>query len=604
MDRNTLTAIVLMVLLVFVYQWLTMPTGQQTKNDQTTIAKDSTQAAATTPAAAAPLSVAASLADTAAARSGLFRQPSNLQAQAFQIENDVLQLALSDKGGRIQKATLKNYQTHGGQPLVLLDGDNNVFNYKFAIGAQNAETQRYKFEGRQISPQAVAFRLYADSSAYIEQVYALKDGSYEVDYQFNMVGFDNKMAGNSPIELMWQNDLLQQEKSKQYEQNATGIYFKNKEESVNYTSETSDATADLTASIEWVAFKQQFFNQTLIADKTFDRGGKVSIAKPAETDTQPASPLLEKATANLVFDYKQTPTFAFPMKMYLGPNHYTTLQKMGHDMQRMIPLGWGIFGWVNRFAIIPMFNFFSKYIGNYGIIILLLTLVIKLVLMPLTFRSYLSFAKMNVLKPEIEEIKQKFPNDAQRQQMETMSLYSRAGVSPLGGCVPQLLQLPILIAMYRFFPASIELRQQGFLWAKDLSSYDSILNLPFSLPLYGDHVSLFCLLSSASTFVYSKLNNQMTPTTSDEMAMQMKMMQYMMPIMLLFIFNNMSAALTYYFFLSNVISYAQQWYIKNHMIDEAALHQQIQANKQRPAKSSGFQQILEQKLREQAEKNK
>lgn len=588
-----------MVLLVFAYQWLTMPTGEQAQNG-TAATQDSTTAAAAPQTAAAPPSLATNLADTAAARSGLFRQPADLQAQTLQIENDLLQLTLTDKGGRIQTARLKNYKTHGGQPLLLAEGNNNVFNYKFAVGAQNVETQRYKFEGRQISPQSVAFRLYADSSSYIEQVYALKDGSYEIDYQFNMVGFDSKIANNAPVELMWQNDLLPQEMNRQYEQNATGIYFKNKDESVNYTSETSDAKADLAQPVEWVSFKQQFFNQTLIADKTFDRGGKVAIAKPAETETT----VLEKAAANLVFDYKQTPTFAFPMKWYLGPNHYSTLRKMGHDMQRIIPLGWGIFGWVNRFAIIPMFNFFNKYIGNYGIIILLLTLVIKLVLMPLTFRSYQSFAKMNVLKPEIEEIKQKYPNDAQRQQMETMSLYSRAGVSPLGGCIPQLIQLPILIAMYRFFPASIELRQQGFLWATDLSTYDSILNLPAKLPLYGDHVSLFCLLSSASTFIYSKLNNQMTPTTSDEMALQMKMMQYMMPVMLLFIFNSMPAALTYYFFLSNVISYAQQWYIKNHMIDEAALHQQIQANKEKKPNPSGFQQILEQKLREQAEKKK
>lgn len=279
---------------------------------------------------------------------------------------------------------------------------------------------------------------------------------------------------------------------------------------------------------------------------------------------------------------------------------------MGLDMQRLLPLGWGIFGWCNKLIIIPIFNLLSGVISNYGIIILLLTLVIKFALMPLTYRSFRSFAKMNALKPELEAIRAQYPDDKQRQQMETMQLYNRSGVSPMGGCIPQLIQFPILVAMYRFFPASIELRQEQFLWANDLSSYDSILQLPFKIPFYGDHVSLFCILSAVSTYFATKMNAQMSPQTdtNNELAMQMKMMQNIMPFMLLFLFNSMAAGLTYYFFLSNVIGFAQQWAIKKYFINDNKLREEIIANQNKPRQQSAFQQMIEQRLREQQQQQK
>ena len=281
------------------------------------------------------------------------------------------------------------------------------------------------------------------------------------------------------------------------------------------------------------------------------------------------------------------------MSFYYGPNHYQTLNKYHIGMEKLVPLGWGIFGWVNRFAVIPVFNFLNSFNINYGIIILLLTILIKVVLLPLTYKSYISTAKMKVLQPEMSELQAKFKADPMKLQQETMALYRKAGVSPLGGCLPMVLQMPILIAMFRFFPASIELRQEGFLWAKDLSTYDSILDLPFNIPFYGDHVSLFTILMTVSTLIYTRMNMQMTAATNPSM----KYVMYLMPIMFLGIFNNYSSGLSYYYFLANMITFGQQYLFKS-FVDEKAIHAKIQENKKKPVKKSKFQERLEKMAKE------
>lgn len=602
MDKNTFTGIVLIILVYAVYMWATapQPTDPNAITTTTPTTTDSLSATINKPSAgvAAMPAKITPISDTAALANGVFR-PTATTEQFLTLENDVLSLKLSNQGGRIYRTELKKYQTYAKQPLVLNDGETNLFNYKFYIGTQPVETQQYKFEGKQTSPTSVSFRLYADSSSYIEQTYSVKNGSYVVDYQLDMVGMEKRLLGGSPLQLEWRSNMLGQEKEVTTERYVSGVYFREHDKGAYWLSETADDVKEITAPTDWVSFKQHFFNQTLIAAPQSFKSTKLAITAPAQEDGK----TLEIASANLSFDYQSSPKFSYPMQLYMGPNHYTTLRKMGLDMQRLLPLGWGIFGWCNKLIIIPIFNFLSKFIGNYGIIILLMTLIIKFALMPLTYRSFRSFAKMNTLKPELEAIRAQFPDDKQRQQMETMQLYNRSGVSPMGGCIPQLVQFPILVAMYRFFPASIELRQEHFLWANDLSSYDSILDLPFKIPFYGDHVSLFCILSAVSTYFATKLNSQMSPqNSSDEMAMQMKMMQNIMPFMLLFFFNSMAAGLTYYFFLSNIIGFAQQWAIKHHFISDDKLREEILNNQNKPKKQSAFQQIIEQRLRDQQEK--
>ncbi|MEZ4883301.1 MAG: membrane protein insertase YidC [Chitinophagales bacterium] len=524
---------------------------------------------------------------------------SSVEEEFHVIENEEFKLTFSNKGGRIYRAELKKYSTFDSLPLVLIDGVNNEFSYSFGLGTQSISTQKFIFDIAAANDTSIVYRLYSDSTKtqYIEQNYSLSNTEYMVDYDYKMVGFDSQLANGKSLVLMWRNEMFQQEKDFKTEQNNTTIYYKENQEDPDYCTCTEDVKKDLSAKVDWISFKQQFFNTSLIADNSFYRAD-LDIHTPRDAELVEDKTVVEVAQVELGFEYTKKAEFSFPMKFYIGPNEYSRLNKLDNDLEALVPLGWGIFRWVNKLIIIPMFNFLHNFIGNYGIIILVLTVVIKLVLFPLTYRSYKSFAKMNVLKPEIEAIKEKH-KDPQKIQQETMKLYGKTGVNPLGGCLPQMLQFPILIAMYRFFPSSIELRQEPFLWADDLSSYDSILNLPFNIPFYGDHVSLFCLLSAISSLLYMRLNSQMTPSAGGAGAAQMKMMQYMMPFMLLFFFNSFSAGLTYYFFLSNIISFGQQYAIKNYFIDEEAIHKQLQSNKKKPPKKSKFQERLQKMMEEQ-----
>lgn len=596
MDRNTITALVLLALLFITFNWMTSkkPDAQQQDATKNTVAISDTSAVKSNsskksiPQIPLDSSVATAFGQTTAT------------PQMVSIGNEVIKLDLSNKGGRIEHAELKKYKTHDGEPLILIDGQQNVMNYSFAIGTTPIETQQMYFKVQQSTPESVTFRLYADSSAYVEQIYTLKKDSYLLDYQYNMVGFDKKLANGAPIKLSLQNDILKQEHDMKTERTNSGIYFKPADGKADYLFSSSDATKQASSATSWVAMKQEFFNQTLIAKTPFKAA---DFALQIPTDS---SAVVQTQTAKLSFDYQAQPTFSYPMQWYIGTNHYQTLKSLDNDLEQIVPLGWGIFGWVNKFLIIPIFNLLSKFISNYGIIIILLTIIIKFALWPLTYRSYLSFAKMNVLKPELEELRKKYEGDAQGMQAAQMQMYSQAGVNPLGGCLPQLLQFPILAGMYRFFPSSVELRQASFLWAKDLSSYDSILSLPFTIPFYGNHVSLFCLLAAGSTYAYSRLNNQMTPSSSPEMAMQMKVMQNFMPIMLVFLFNNFASGLTFYFFLTNIISFGQQWAIRKYFIDETALHKEIQENRKKPVQKSGFQKRLDEamEMQKQAKEQK
>jgi YidC/Oxa1 family membrane protein insertase len=361
---------------------------------------------------------------------------------------------------------------------------------------------------------------------------------------------------------------------------------------VDYLSETKDDEESLKTDVRWLSFKSRFFNAVLIGDEPFLNADIKAFTDERNTDDH----YLRSMAALIAVPFKNIPQQTFPMRMYFGPNKYRTLKKYDLDLQRQIPLGWSFFlmAWINIYAVIPVFDWLGGYGWNYGIVILLLTIMLKIVLFPIAYKTYKSSAKMRVLKPEIDEISKKFPKteDAMKKQQATMALYKKAGVNPMAGCVPMLLQFPILIAMFRFFPSSIELRQQAFLWADDLSSYDSVLSLPFNIPFYGDHVSLFTLLMTISTIMYTKINNDMMGSTSTQMP-GMKTMMYIMPVMFLGIFNNYASGLSYYYLLANLFTFAQMYVIRQ-TIDEEKILKQIQLNKTKPVKKkSGFQKRLE-----------
>jgi YidC/Oxa1 family membrane protein insertase len=446
------------------------------------------------------------------------------------------------------------------------------------------------------SEKKLSFKLEVSTDQYIEYVYTIKGNDYLIDFDINLIGMDQIVDMRSgELYLNWMMNAPNQEKSLQQQRDATTVYYKYKGEDVDDLGATSDDKEEYEASLKWVSFKQQFFNATLIADDYFDKSKGFAQTETDEGSTE----YVKKMTTALTLPLSGSRIEKFGMGIYLGPNKYNILEKYEIELENIISLGWGIFGWVNKFAVIPVFNYLDSFHMSYGIIILILTILLKLVLSPITYKTYMSGAKMRVLKPEINEINEKYKDDAMKKQQSMMALYKQTGVNPLSGCIPLLIQMPILIAMFRFFPASIELRQESFLWADDLSTYDSIYNFPdgFSIPFYGDHISLFTLLMAVSIMFYTKMNSQMSMGAQAEgpMAAQMKIMMYIMPFMMLFFFNNYSSGLSYYYFLANIISIGQTLLIRKVFINEDAIRAKIEKNKKKPKskKKSGFQKRLE-----------
>lgn len=411
-----------------------------------------------------------------------------------------------------------------------------------------------------------------------------------MNYDMNLVGMNSVIDPVNKIDLIWETDLRRQERSIENERNEATIYYKYSKDEVDYLTETKDLEESLVTSLKWLSFKTKFFVASLIAESAFTNANVKTFTNEGKTDEH----YLKTLSAQIGVPFLNQPVQNFAMNFYFGPNKYNTLRKFHLDLERQVPLGWSFFlmAWINIYAVIPVFDWLGGYGWNYGIVILILTILLKIVLFPIAYKTYKSSAKMRVLKPEVDELAKKFPKteDAMKKQQATMALYKKAGVNPMAGCVPMLLQFPILIAMFRFFPSSIELRQQSFLWANDLSSYDSILNLPFEIPFYGAHVSLFTLLMTISTIFYTKLNNDMMGSTNQMPGM--KTMMYLMPIMFLGMFNNFASGLSYYYLLANLLTFAQMYLIRK-TIDESKIHLQIQENKKKPVKVSKFQERLE-----------
>ncbi|HBF87633.1 MAG TPA: membrane protein insertase YidC [Bacteroidales bacterium] len=530
---------------------------------------------------------------------GSFAEAATGENQFYTIENELLEIKISSKGGRPYSVRLKQFKTHDSLPLLLFNGDSTVLGLDFFAQNRTISTNELFFttdNSNSIivkdSPKSLSMKLIVGENKYIEYLYTLTPNSYIVDFDINFVGMKDVIASNNQyLSLKWSMYLPTQEKGKDFENQYTTVYYKFFEDDVDYLSETSDKEEEITTKLKWVSFKQQFFSSILVADNNF-LNAFLKSDKSSVTDDN----YLAKLDADISIPFNGKDKESFPMQFYFGPNHYNTLSEYNLDFEKLVPLGWGIFGWVNRFLVIPVFNWLGLFISSYGIIILLLTIIIKLILFPLTYKSYISTAKMRVLKPQIDEINAKIPKEkTMERQQATMALYKKAGVNPMGGCLPMLLQFPILIALFRFFPASIELRQQSFLWADDLSSYDSIYDLPFNIPFYGDHISLFTLLMTISTLIYTRMQNQMQASSTQIPGM--KVMMYMMPIMFLFWFNSYASGLSYYYFVANMMTFGQMWLIRR-FVDDDEILSKLEQSKKKPVKKSKFAERLEKMAKE------
>lgn len=547
------------------------------------------------------------------------------EAEEFIVENDVMAVLFSTRGGQIKGVTLKDYTQYGprgkrDRKIEMMDPATARFGLSFYLknGLKNVpvNTLDYVFTAQPVVGEAdgaksVVMRLPVAEGAYLEYRYLIYDTEaperdYLVDFDVRLVNMAPEMANQTQIQIDWANTTFQNEKGFQNENMYTTLSYRFPDEtSIEELGMSEGAKSkNISTQVNWVAFKQQFFSSVMIAPENF------SYADMKFTTAEKGSGYIKDFSAKLTVPYTaQTDHYNFAF--YFGPNKYAILKHVatteGDDelhLERLIPLGWGIFGWVNRWFVIPVFDFLRQFIPSFGLIILILAVLVKVIISPLTYKSYISTAKMRVIKPEVDELAKKYPRqeDAMKRQQATMELYKKAGINPMGGCIPLLIQMPIIIAMFRFFPASIELRGQHFLWADDLSSYDSVLSLPFNIPFYGDHVSLFALLMTVALFAFSYINYQQTASSQPQMAGMKFMMVYLMPVMMLLWFNSYSSGLTYYYFLANILTIGQTLVIRR-MIDDEKIHAVMQANaaKNKNRKKSKFQLRYEELLRQQEE---
>ena len=634
MDKNTIYGLVLIFAILFGASYLNKPSEKdieklRLKNDSIALAE---MAIARDNAKQAELSAVQSnisKKDSSAAKNeltglyGVFAVAAQGEEKFITLENNLMKVVLSNKGGKIYSVELKDYKRFNGKPLVLFEGEENRFGLNFFSQNKSIQTDHFFFqpsstesivtvaggkvpkgkEGRErynkdniSDSKTVTMRLDAGNDVFIEYVYTLKHNSYLLDFNIKTSGLKKVAGSNSEyVNFLWNINMPRQEKMSKFgENNQSTIYYKFDKDVVDKLAPAKSESKSLSTKVKWVGFKQQFFSSVLIADQAF-LNGQISTKKK-DLD----SSYVAEMTADLTIPLDAKGSESFPAKIFFGPNQYNLLNQYDLGMEEQLALGWTIIGWVNKILVIPAFDFLRQYISNFGLIILLLTIYIKLVTLIFTYRSYISSAKMRILKPEIEEIQKKYGEDKKLEsQQAVMAFYKKAGVNPMGGCLPMLLQMPILIAMFYFFPISIELRQQSFLWASDLSTYDSIMTLPFTVPGgFGNHVSLFCLLMTITNILYVKYNNEMTGAGTQQMP-GMKTMMYLMPVMFLFIFNSYAAGLSLYYFLSLVFTFVQMYIFKK-LIDEDKIHAQMKAKQKVPVTKSKFQTRLEEATRQKA----
>ena len=626
MDKKSLIGLGLIAIILGVWLYFSGPTKEQIAKskrikdsldlvEKKRVEAETAKIAAAMPASSDTVKAATVMSDSALAAqtAGRYRAfaPALIGSpQDFILENENIRASVSNKGAQILKVELKKYTRPGKtEPLVLFDKDSTRFALMLNVydRSQMFPTDEFYFKAVKQSPGELVMRLEtANPGSYIEFAYTLKAGEYMVNSEIRMVGMQSIISQTEDqLQLAWNMLYPGQEKYIVKEKEAATVYFKQDINSPDYINPVKDEKKDINeADVKWVCFKQQFFNSTIIADQVFNKAGSY-----VQSSLRPNSATIVKAAATelgIPYTHQQNEKFSF--RFYFGPNHYNTLETYGLELEKIIPTGWSIFSYLNKWLVIPLFNSLGSL--NMGIVILILTIIVKIVLLPIAYKTYMSGARMRVLKPETDALNAKFEKNADpmKKQQEQMALYRKAGVNPLSGCLPLLLQFPILIALFNFVPAAIELRQQGFLWADDLSTYDSIWtfgDVPFIGWAYGDHVSLFAALMFVSTIIYTYMNSSMMPQQGNAQMPGMKFMMYFMPVIFLAVMNKYAAGLSWYYFLANMFTFLQNFIIKKIVSDEK-IRAELEANMKKPAKVSNFQKRLEDmaKQRQQAAKRK
>lgn len=526
-------------------------------------------------------------------------------------ENEYISLKIANKGGCIANATLKNFEKfekNSNQKVELIKDNNSSFNLELKTKDNRVvNTKDLYFEptlSSEDGKQVLTMKLKTDPSSFLEYRYELSPNDYTVGFDVNTQGLKTVLNSSNPAELVWEMKAFRNEKSISYENRYSEIYFEHNDGKVDYVGLGKDKKEDAEA-LTFVAFKQHFFTSILMTETPFKSAELLSNDLVSDEKIDTVFTKNYTAKMPLVFNSGE---LDYKMKWYFGPTDYNTLKKQDKNLEKIVPLGWGIFGWINKFIFVPLFGFLSSFMGL-GIAIIIFTILIKVAMSPITFKSFLSQAKMKVLKPELIELNEKFKKDPMKRQQETMALYRKAGVNPMAGCVPALIQIPFMYASFQFFPSAFQLRQQGFLWAKDLSSFDEIYKLPFHIPVYGDHVSLFPILAAIAIFFYMKMTQgdqamaQPQQEGMPDMTKMMKIMIYISPVMMLLFFNNYGSGLSLYNFISNLITIGIMLVIKKYFIDSDKIHAQIQENKTKPKKETKFQKKMREMM-EQAEAQK
>ncbi|PXY39125.1 membrane protein insertase YidC [Flavobacterium cheongpyeongense] len=527
------------------------------------------------------------------------------------IENEKIKLKIANKGGYIVEATLKEFERlkkGSGELVELIKNNNSSLNLQLLTKDNrtlNSKDLYFEPTLEKIgADQVLSMRLKAGANEFLEYKYILKPNDYLVGFDIRSQGLNKVLNPSKPLDLQWDLKTYRNEKSVSYENRYAQIDYKYEDSKYNNVASRGQGKEETPNKVSFVAFKQHFFATILSTEKPFETSKLQSddLVKDEKSDTiftKQFRANLPLAFSNGEIDYK--------MSLYMGPADYKTLKSYDKNFEKIIPLGWGIFGWINKWIFIPLFGFLSSSVGlSLGIAIIIFTIIIKLAMSPITYKSFLSQAKMKVLRPEITELGEKFKKDPMKKQQETMKLYNKAGVNPMAGCIPALIQLPFMYASFQFFPAAFELRQKSFLWADDLSSFDSVIKLPFNIPLYGDHISLFPILAAIAIFFYMKMTSgdqQMAAPQQEgmpDMAKMMKIMIYVSPLMMLIFFNSYGAGLSLYNFISNLITIGIMFVIKNYIVDSEKIHAQIQENKlKEPKKQSKFQQRLQEVMEQQ-----
>ena len=518
------------------------------------------------------------------------------------LENKDLKLKISPKGANLTLVNLKSFSNHLDKPLNLVSENNHLINTSLKtrlgllIDTKDIYFNNIKKEKNKGS-QSIIFRANLSDFQFLEFKYTLENEGYKLNFEIRSEGLENVFVSEDFI-LNWNTDLFRNSKSIDYESRYTQLTYAYEEDKVDNLSLSGD-DEEIENKVRWISYRQHFFSSILIPNTLID---DVSFkSKDLTVDEDLENRFTKKLTSSFKLG-RQNGNILSKMNFYFGPTDYKILKSYGDALETSVPLGWGIFGWINRFIFLPLFAWLATFFP-YGIAIIVLTIIVRLTMSPVVYKSYVSQIKMKVLKPEIEEITKKYKNDAVKKQQETMSLYGKAGVNPMSGCIPALIQLPIFYALFSFFPVAFELRQKSFLWADDLSSYDSIFELPFSIPFYGDHISLFPILASAAIFVYTLMTTGQQAMPQQEGMPNMKFIIYMMPLMMLLFFNNYASGLSLYYFISNTLTILLMLIIKNFIIKEDNIKAQIAENKKKPRKVGGFTQKL-QKAMEAAEAQK